>query len=112
MTLAALGKQGLKETARQCFAKAEYVKGLIAQIPGPFSVAFSGPTFNEFAVKCGVPVDRVLAELESERILGGVPVRRLAPEETKWHDLLLVAVTERNTREEMDRFASVLRRLS
>jgi glycine dehydrogenase subunit 1 len=112
MTLAALGKNGLREVAHQCFSKTEYLKSLVKELPGPFSLAFSGPTFNEFALKCGLPVDHVLAEMEAEKILGGVPVRRLAPEVEKWKDLLLVAVTEKNTREELDRFASVLRRLS
>ncbi len=111
MTLSALGKSGIKEVASQCLAKTEYLKTLIREIEGPFAVAFPGATFNEFALKCGPPVAAVLHELQKEKILGGVPLRRLAPEETAWQDLLLVAVTEQHRREDLDRFAAVLRRM-
>ncbi|KAA0253079.1 MAG: aminomethyl-transferring glycine dehydrogenase subunit GcvPA [Acidobacteria bacterium] len=112
MTLSALGKHGLRETAVQCLSKAEYLKGRIAALPpGRFAVAFGGPTFNEFAVRCAPPVGEVLEALAKAGILGGVPLARLAPGEAAWKDLLLVAVTERNTREEMDRYADALGRL-
>ena len=79
MTLSVLGKQGLRETAVQCLSKAEYLKAGVKAIPGPFSVAFSGRTFNEFALRCGVPVDEVLRRAEEKKILAGVPFARLDP---------------------------------
>jgi glycine dehydrogenase subunit 1 len=109
MTLSALGKQGLRETALQCLSKAEYLKAGIRAIPGPFSLAFSGKTFNELALHCGPPVEEVLRRCEERKILGGVPMKRLAPAEARWHDLLLVAVTERTPRAGLDAFLDVLR---
>ncbi|HQR45983.1 MAG TPA: aminomethyl-transferring glycine dehydrogenase subunit GcvPA [Thermoanaerobaculia bacterium] len=109
MTLSVLGRQGLRETALQCLSKAEYLKAGVRAIPGPFSVAFSGRTFNEFAIHCGPPVGDVLARCEEKKILGGVPLARIAPEEEGWRDLLLVAVTERTPREGLDAFLDVLR---
>jgi glycine dehydrogenase subunit 1 len=109
MTLSALGKQGLRETALQCLSKAEYLKAGVRAISGPFSLAFSGKTFNEFALKCGPAVEEVLRRCEERRILGGVPMKRLAPEKRAWHDLLLVAVTERTPRAGLDAFLGVLR---
>ena len=109
MTLSVLGKNGLRETALQCLSKAEYLKAGIRAVPGPFSAAFSGKTFNEFALKCGPPVDEVLRRCEEKKILGGVPMKRLVPERTEWRDLLLVAVTERTPRAGLDAFLDVLR---
>jgi len=109
MTLSVLGKQGLRETALQCLSKAEYLKAGVRAVSGPFSVAFSGKTFNEFALKCGRPVEEVLRRCEERKILGGVPMKRLAPGEPHRHDLLLVAVTERTPRAGLDAFLDVLR---
>ena len=109
MTLSVLGKQGLRETALQCLSKAEYLKAGIRAVPGPFAVAFPGKTFNEFAIRCGPAVDEVLVRAEDRRILAGVPMARLAPAEARWHDLLLVAVTERTSRAGLDAFLDVLR---
>ncbi len=79
MTLSALGKTGLRETALQCLAKTEYVRAGVKALPGPFSLAFSGRTFNELAVRCGPPVDEVLSRAEERKILAGVPWARLDP---------------------------------
>ena len=110
MTLTALGKHGLRETALLCLSKSEYLKaGVAALANGKFAVAFPGATFNEFALRCGPPVDEVLSALEKKQILGGVPFSRLAPGSGEHEDLLLVATTERIRREDLDRFLDVLR---
>jgi glycine dehydrogenase subunit 1 len=110
MTLTALGKHGLRETALQCLSKSEYLKsGVKALGNGKFAVAFPGATFNEFALRCGPPVTEVLAALEKAQILGGVPFSRLAPGAGEHEDLLLVATTERIRREDLDRYLDVLK---
>jgi len=109
MTLSALGKQGLRETALQCLAKTEYLKAGVAALAGPFSLAFSGKTFNEFALRCGPGVDAVLGRAEEKKILAGVPYARLDPLGSAHRDLLLVAVTERVPRAGLDGFLAVLR---
>ncbi len=109
MTLSALGKHGLRETAVQCLSKAEYLKAAVHAMKGPFSVAFPGKTFNEFALRCGVPPEDVLKRSEARKILAGVPYARLAPGDGVYRDLLLVAATERTPREGMDAFLDVLR---
>ena len=110
MTLTALGKHGLRETALLCLSKSEYLKAGIGKLGnGKFAVAFPGATFNEFALRCGPPVDEVLSALEKAQILGGVPYARLAPGSGEHEDLLLVATTERIRREDLDRFLDVLK---
>ena len=99
-----LGKKGLREVATQSHAKAEYLKGRIAAVPG-YRLPFAGPTFNEFVVEAPVPAAALLARLAGRGILAGVPLSRY---EAGADRRFLTAVTELNTREEMDRLAAAL----
>jgi glycine dehydrogenase subunit 1 len=99
-----LGKQGLREVAHQSHAKAEYLKGRIAGVPG-FRIAYPGPTFNEFVVEAPQDAAGLLARLARKKILAGVPLSRYDPRDTR---RFLVAATEMNTREEMDGLAAAL----
>jgi glycine cleavage system P protein (glycine dehydrogenase) subunit 1 len=99
-----LGKRGLREVATQSHAKAEYLKGLVAAIPG-FRIPFSGPTFNEFSVEGPRPAAPMISDLARQGILAGVPLSRYGGPANQF----LVAVTELNTREEMDRLAAALK---
>ena len=98
-----LGKHGMREVALQSHAKAEYLKGEIAKRPG-YRLPYPGPTFNEFLVEAPEPAAGLLARLAGRGILAGVPLSRFGGEENRF----LVAVTEMNTREEMDRLAAAL----
>jgi glycine dehydrogenase subunit 1 len=99
-----LGKEGLREVARQCHAKAEYLKGEIAKLRG-YRLPFSGPTFNEFLVEAPEDAAGLLARLATRGILGGVPISRFDPADRR---RFLVAVTEMNERVEMDRLVGAL----
>lgn len=107
--LCLLGKQGFKQLARLNLAKSEYLK---KQLLGRgFRLAVSGPTVNEFAVRVRGSAAKAAAKLAEQRILAGVPLDRpgfqlpglAAPEET-----LLIAVTERHHKEDLDRLAAAL----
>jgi len=98
------GKQGLREVARQCHAKAEYLKGRLRQMPG-VNIVNSGPTFNEFVVRLPGPADRAVEELIKRGFLAGVPLAALDAGEP---NDLLVAVTEKRTRRQLDAFAHAL----
>lgn len=103
--LSLLGKRGFEAVSRACLARAEYLKQAIAAIDG-FSIPYSGPTFNEFAVrKEGASAKEVLAELD---MLGGVDLGRF---DEKLGDTLLIAVTECHTREDLDAFIQSLKSL-
>ncbi|HKA36622.1 MAG TPA: aminomethyl-transferring glycine dehydrogenase subunit GcvPA [Thermoanaerobaculia bacterium] len=99
-----LGKKGLREVAEQSHAKAEYLKAGIAKAPG-YRIPFSGPTFNEFTVEAPGPAEPLLAALASKKILGGVPLSRFHGEGNRF----LVAATEMNTKDEMDRLLAALK---
>ncbi|HYX20057.1 MAG TPA: aminomethyl-transferring glycine dehydrogenase subunit GcvPA, partial [Thermoanaerobaculia bacterium] len=99
-----LGKEGLREVARQCHAKAEYLKGEIAKLRG-YRLPYAGPTFNEFLVEAPEDANGLLARLAARGILGGVPLSRFDPADRR---RFLVAVTEMNERVEMDRLVAAL----
>jgi len=102
--LALMGKAGLRETAVQCASKAAYLRQRIASVPG-FRIATPGPVFNEFVVGGARPARDVVEAMARREILAGVPLSTWFPDRP---GDFLVAVTEMNTREEMDRYAMEL----
>ncbi len=99
-----LGKQGLREMAEQNLAKAAYARQQLSAVKG-FSLVFDGPAFNEFVVRSEAPVAEVLARLEGEGILAGIPLGEDYPELA---DCFLVCVTEQNQRAEIDALVAAL----
>ncbi len=102
--MSALGKNGLQEVSKLCFNKAHYAAQQIAKIPG-FSIENKAEFFNEFVVKCPVPAEQLNEKLLDFDILGGYALVNDYPE-LKNH--LLVAVTELNSKEEIDYFVQTL----
>lgn len=103
--LSCLGREGLRELALMNLSKAEYAKKRISEMKR-CRLPFSGPTFNEFVLETEGNPAEVLERWEREGILGGLPLGRFYPELDRH---LLVTVTEMNTREEIDRWAEVLK---
>ncbi len=105
--LAAMGPQGMRQMAELCLQKAHYaMDGLVAA--GAVSSAFERPFFNEFVVrlKNGNPQKLVEAAL-ADNIFAGVPLGRWYPELA---DCLLVAVTEKRTKAEIDRLVGLIQK--
>jgi glycine dehydrogenase subunit 1 len=101
---AILGKQGMTRVGELSLAKAHYAAERLRQIPG-VSLRFPGAFFKEFTLKLPKPPERVAARLAKDRILAGVPLKAF---DRKLADCLLVAVTEKRTREEIDVLAAAL----
>jgi glycine dehydrogenase subunit 1 len=100
-----LGKRGFVEVAEQCLAKAEYLKAALAKT-GAWELPYSLPTFNEFVVRSRRgPVAPVLEKLASQGILGGVDLGRWGKGGERD---LLVAVTERHGKADIDRFVAAM----
>jgi len=98
MYLAALGPQGLREVATQCIAKSHYAADRISSIEG-FSLAFDAPFVKEFTVRTPRPAEDICRDLSAEGILPGLPLSRWYPGR---ENELLVAVTEKKSREDID----------
>ena len=87
--LAAMGPEGMKEAARQCYSKAHYLAAELAKagLPRLYEADF----FNEFVTKCDDP-EALVKKLDDVGILGGLPVE----------GGILWCATEANTKEEID----------
>jgi glycine dehydrogenase subunit 1 len=103
--LAWLGPDGLAEVGRQSLAKAHHLAGLLGSIPG-VQPAVSAPFAREFAVLLDAAPDRVVAAMAERGYLAGIPLGTDYPE---FPGGLLIAVTERRTRAELEGYAAALR---
>ena len=90
--LTLLGEAGLTKLAALNHATASRLADRLAAIPGVRLL--SETFFNEFTLKLPKPAAAVVEALAKRRILGGVPVSRLYPDDPALADLLLVAATE------------------
>lgn len=99
------GKEGLREVAIQCHAKAEYLKGKFEKAGSHVKILHTGPTFNEFAVRLESDASVVADRMLGRGFIAGLPLAPLGAGES---GDLLIAVTEKRTRKELDDFAAAL----
>ena len=99
-----LGKHGLRQVAELCYHKAHFTADQITKLDG-FSLAFRDPFFNEFSLKCPAPVQELNDHLLEHGILGGYDLGQDYPD---LEDTMLLAVTEMNTRDEIDGLVETL----
>src|SRR5205085_7030825 len=101
--LAAMGPQGLRETANLCLQKSHYAIKQLTQGTG-LTPAFGRATFKEFVLRDTTGrVNEVLDEASGAGFLAGVPLGRWYPELS---DCFLVTVTEKRTKSEIDALAA------
>lgn len=106
--VSALGKNGLRQVAELCYQKAHYAAQEIASIRG-FKVNQSNPFFHEFVVECPMSASEINDRLLEEDILGGFDLGEIYP---KMKNHLLIAVTEMNTREQIDILCEALQEIN
>lgn len=95
--MSVMGKEGVKEAAQMSYDGAHYLHdALIAT--GLFSDKYERPFFNEFCVKYNGDIDRLQQRFIENGILGGVKVDA---------DTLMFAVTEKRTKEEIDKLVNI-----
>jgi len=103
-----LGKTGMRQVAGLCYQKAHYAAQQLSKLDG-MGLCFSEPYFHEFALCVGRPVEEVNAHLLDHGILGGYDLGQDYP---ALKDHMLVAVTEMNTKEDIDTLVEVLAEVS
>ena len=91
-----MGRQGLKEAAQLSYAGAHYLCDQLQQT-GRFTLAYNQPFFNEFYVRYDGNVETLYQRLLDNGILGGI----------RMDDGLLLAVTEKRTKEEIDNLVKI-----
>jgi glycine dehydrogenase subunit 1 len=104
--LAWLGKRGFVELGELLVRRTAYARETLAAVEG-VELLHEAPVVREFALRVDAPVTDVLDRCAAEGIGGGYPLGRDYPEH---EDGLLVALTERRSRADVDRFAEVLGR--
>ena len=95
--LSLMGKQGLKEAAQLSYAGAHYLWDELKKT-GRFQLVYDQPFFNEFYVKYDGDADALYQRFIEAGILGGI----------RHEDGLLFAVTEKRTKEEIDKLVSLV----
>lgn len=100
--MASLGREGFKEMAQNCASLAHYAAEQITAVPG-FKRADEGEFFMEFVIHTAVPAEKINQALETEGILGPLPLSE--------HEMLVCA-TEANTTQEIDHLVSVLKEVA
>ncbi len=107
--LALLGGEGLARLAAVNHAAAVQLAEALEAIPG---VRQRTPDFfNEFTFETPIPGAELTAELARQNILAGVPASRLWPERENLKNCVITAATELNTAEDVNAYASALRKL-
>jgi glycine dehydrogenase subunit 1 len=119
-----LGREGLPELGLHCARKAAYLRERLLALPGV--TAFTeGLVFREFAVRLPLPAAALVDMLVPEGFLAGVPAGRFAARyagllpdvadaagaAAVLDGVLLVAVTEKRTRAELDAFTGAVGRV-
>lgn len=101
-----LGERGLRDLAALNHARAVQAADRLTQIPGVTLV--NDDFFNEFTLKLPANARDVVHKLATKRVLGGVSLGRLYPDEVALENGLLVAVTEVVSEEDIETFAAAL----
>lgn len=104
MYLAVVGKEGIKEVAKSCLNKANYAYKELQKLDN-VQALFEGPIFKEFAIKTKASSEKVLQALLKAGILGGYS---LSSTDYGLENAILIAVTEKRTKEEIDKLVSVM----
>ena len=107
MFMSALGKQGLRQMAEQCYHKAHYLARGIAGLDG-YALKFDGPFFHEFCITCPCPATPLIEAAKRRGILAGIAPHGRRMGRIGDPNDLLIAVTEKRTKAEMDALVEVL----
>ena len=107
--LSLIGKEGLKQVAELCLHKSHYAATRIADLPG-YELAFDRPFFKEFVVRTPAAPCEIVSRLADDGMLAGIDLGRFPSLDIE--DGLLITVTERRTRAQIDRLVEALGRFS
>ena len=106
--LSLLGKQGFKQVSSLCYQKAHYAAQKLGRLKG-YKVIAKTPFFHEFILQCPRPVEQINATLLEQGFLGGYDLSKDFP---TLKNSMLLAVTEMNTKDQIDALAETLAEVS
>ena len=100
-----LGKSGMREVAELCYHKAHYAAQQIEALEG-YKLVNQQPFFNEFVVECPKNVSAINQHMLEHGLIGGLDLETVNP---KFKNQMLIAVTELNSRDEIDLLVDLLK---
>jgi glycine dehydrogenase subunit 1 len=103
--LALMGKQGIQHVATLCIQNSHYLADQIQQLDG-YKIAFSSPFFKEFAITTPVPPGEIIDKLLVQQMYAGIDLSQF---DYGSQNSLLIAVTEKRTKAELDLFREALK---
>jgi glycine dehydrogenase subunit 1 len=103
--LSLLGKNGLQRVAELCLNNAHYLVEKIKSLKQYSLPCQSVPFFNEFVVETPIPAREIIKAGLGAHFFAGIDLGEFRPE---WDHRLLIAVTEKRTRQEIDDFIKFL----
>jgi len=105
ITLASLGRRGLRHVAELCYHKSHYAASVISRIPG-YSLPMPGVFFKEMVIKCPENPDVINERLLEAGIVGGLNISEQIP------NCMLLCFTEMNDRKQIEDLTNVLTEFS
>jgi len=99
-----MGEEGLKEVAENCYWRSHYLASRIKEVEG-LELKYNKPFFKEFVVRSKYCVDKIMEKMLEHDIFAGIPLKRFGMAK----DEFLVTVTEKRSREEMDKYIETLK---
>ena len=111
MFMTTVGRDGLAEMARQSWHKAHYLAEQITSLDG-WSLAFGGEFFNEFTLECPIDVTELVNTGKERGVLVGVAANGRRMQNLSTGNELIIAVTEKRTRHEMDALVALFKEMS
>ena len=104
--LSSLGEAGFREVALQSMAKSHTLYGMLEELPN-CELPFDDNFFQEFVVRMKSSAEGFLAKARSEGVLAGLPLGKAFPE--LGEEAILVAVTEKRKRPELEAYRELAR---
>ena len=101
--LSLIGKNGIKEAAYQCLQKSHYLAEKIDSLEG-YKLKYSSPFFKEFTIETEKEPKEIIDALYSKKIFTGIDLNKFGI-----NNSILIAVTEKRTKNEMDFFVEALK---
>jgi glycine dehydrogenase subunit 1 len=99
-----LGREGIVDLVELMLQRTGYARERLAAIPG-VTLLHDSPVVREFAIALEAPAQEVLAQCRRAGVNAGYPLGRDYPE---LGEALLVAITERRSRRDIDQLADSL----
>jgi glycine dehydrogenase subunit 1 len=99
-----IGRGGLKDLSKTIYDKTQYAKKILAEIQS-LKIPDT-PCFNEFVIELPVDATQFRDTLSKKGISAGIPLGTFYPARK---NSLMIAVTEKRTREEIDALAAAIK---